>query len=119
MISTITLKKALETLPDAIEPALSKKNQANMPVSTDFLTPSGAKSYTHFRKHPIQTPQPNRNPPVSADKNLVVGASKFCKPSMGKLRRSSDHLAGSEVGSIVPKKKIGPNEPITIEVNKR
>jgi hypothetical protein len=37
-------------------------------------------------------------------------------PSIGKLSRSRVNLAGSEVGSIVPKKKTGPKEPITIAV---
>jgi hypothetical protein len=73
--STMILKNAFEGLPEAMEPALSRQNQENMPITTDLRTPSGARSYTHCCKHQMQTPHPNRKPPVSADKNRVVGAS--------------------------------------------
>jgi hypothetical protein len=35
---------------------------------------------------------------------------------MGKLSKSSVHLAGFEVENIVPKKNTGPKEPTTIAV---
>lgn len=72
--NTITLKKTLLTFPDAKEPKLSRTNQAHKPAKTDFLTPLGFESNTHCWRNQTQMPQPNKKPPVSADKNLVVGS---------------------------------------------
>jgi hypothetical protein len=72
--NTIILMNALEAFPDAIEPELSKTNQDKTPVTTVLRTGSGALSYTHADKHQTITPQPNKKPPVNADKNLVVGS---------------------------------------------
>lgn len=102
--------------PDAILPALSRKNQARTPARTDFRTSSGALSKASERRTQMQTPQPNKNPPDSADKNLVAGSLKVRLPSGGKLNRSSVNLAGSEKECMLPRKKTGPNEAITIAV---
>ena len=37
-------QKALEAFPEAIDPALSKKNQQSAPINTERRTPSGARS---------------------------------------------------------------------------
>jgi len=44
MIRTNILMMALEVLPDAIEPELSKTNQDNIPVKTVLRVASGALS---------------------------------------------------------------------------
>lgn len=70
---TITLKKAFEGLPEAIDPALSKQNQDKSPKRTALRTASGALSYPHTERNQIMTPHPKRNPPVRAERNLVSG----------------------------------------------
>ena len=115
-MSTIILKNAFEAFPDAIDPELSRRNQESNPTRTVFRTASGAKSYTQDERYHTVTPQPTRNPPVSADKNRVSGELYVLLPSIGQLRKSSVSLASSRVGAIVPKKKMGPKEPITTAV---
>jgi len=116
MIKTKMLNITFEVLSDAIDPELSKMNQDKIPVRTVFRTCSGALSYTQQDKHQIITPQPNRNPPVNADKNLVSDEAYVVVPSIGQLNRSRVSLAGSRVDAMVPKKKTGPKEPITTAV---
>ena len=68
-----TLNPAFELFPEAIEPALSRKNQERTPIKTARRTASGALSYTQLDSNQMVTPHPNKNPPVSADKNRVSG----------------------------------------------
>jgi len=67
--------------------------------------------------HQIGTPHPVRNPPVRADRNRVSGEAQVVAPSIGQPRMSSVSRAGSKVAAIVPRRKTGPNEPMTTAVN--
>jgi hypothetical protein len=49
-----------------------------------------------------------------ADTNLVVGALKFCAPSIGQLPRSMIHPAMPEVPENDPRKNTGPKSITTI-----
>lgn len=72
---TNTLKNAFDVLPEATEPQLSNTNHDRIPVRTVFRTASGALLYTHTDRHHIITPQPNKKPPVRADRNFVSACS--------------------------------------------
>ena len=91
----------------------SARNHAPTPERTVRRTASGARSNTVLESDHTVTPHPNKNPPVSADKNRVSGWSNVVMPSTGQLKRSSVHRAGSRVRAIVPKKNTGPNDPMT------
>jgi transcriptional regulator with XRE-family HTH domain len=67
-------------------------------------------------RHQIITPQPSRNPPVTADRNRVSGEAKVVASSIGQLRISRVRRAGSIVSGIDPRKNTGPNDPTTIAV---
>lgn len=114
---TNTLNSTFDGLPEAIEPALSKQNQAPSPARTARRTASGARSYTDDARNHTVTPQPNRKPPVSADRKCVSGWPKVVAASIGQLSRSSVNRAGSLVAGIVPRKNTGPKEPITKAVS--